>query len=159
MNAGSCIIFGRKAHTCNLLEECQLDGVVYIHISCFCTLMKQCLYCAYICYNLAYNYKLRNKKVDLGPNRRPFIKSSPFIKLQRLDHPMIIVQLTLIWCPENIICNMASGLLIGQFIFDLVSAPWWTVKVDERSSFRAIACKRTAVQPFLIHTRLRRECY
>jgi len=40
---------------------------------------------------------------------------------ERLDHPMI-VQLTLIWRPENIICNMASGLLIGQSIFDPVSA-------------------------------------
>jgi len=50
----------------------------------------------------------------------------------------MIVQLTLIiWRPENIICNMASGSLIGQSIFDLVSATWWTVKVDGRSSFRA----------------------
>jgi len=29
----------------------------------------------------------------------------------------MIVQLTLIWRPENIICNMESGSLIGQSIF------------------------------------------
>jgi len=49
----------------------------------------------------------------------------------------MIVQLTLIWRSENIICNMASGSLIGS-IFDLVSAT--TVKVDGRSSFSAWGC-------------------
>jgi len=34
----------------------------------------------------------------------------------------MIAQLLLIWRPENIICNMASGSLIGQSIFDPVSA-------------------------------------
>jgi len=49
----------------------------------------------------------------------------------------MIVQLPLIWRPENNICNMASGSLIGQSIFDLVSAGWRTVKVNERPSLRA----------------------
>jgi len=34
----------------------------------------------------------------------------------------MIVELTLIWRPENIICNMTSASLIGQSINDLVSA-------------------------------------
>jgi len=54
----------------------------------------------------------------------------------------MIVQLKQIWRPENIICNMASASLIGQPIFDLFSATWWTVKVAERSSFRAIVPKK-----------------
>jgi len=43
--------------------------------------------------------------------------------------------LTLIWRPENIICNMASGSLIGQSIFDLVSATNLEAKVGRRLSF------------------------
>jgi len=46
--------------------------------------------------------------------------------------------LTLIWRPETIICNMASGSLIGKSIFDLVSATNLEAKVGRRSSFGAL---------------------
>jgi len=42
---------------------------------------------------------------------------------ETIDRPMI-VQLTLIWRPENIFCNMASGSLIGLSIFDLGILGW-----------------------------------
>jgi len=55
---------------------------------------------------------------DLGGKRRPPIKFLVAETRGFNDRP----QLTLIWRPENIICNMASGSLIGLSIFDLVSA-------------------------------------
>jgi len=47
----------------------------------------------------------------------------------------------IIWRPENIICNMASGSLIGQSIFDLVSDTNLEAKVGRRSSFGALENK------------------
>jgi len=55
------------------------------------------------------------------------------------------------WRPENIICNMASGSLIGQSFIDLVSATWWTVKVNERSWFRASVLTAMTLIPVKNH--------
>jgi len=49
----------------------------------------------------------------------------------------MIVQLTLIGRPENIICNMASGSLIGQSLNYLSLPLILSSNFDERSSFRA----------------------
>jgi len=59
--------------------------------------------------------------------------------LPKFDDRDWIVQLTLIWRPEKIIPNMASGVLFGQSINNCLSVLFiLSSNFDERSSFRAL---------------------
>jgi len=79
------------------------------------------------------------RSASLDPKRRPFIKLNRSSSCRDyIDRPMI-VQFTLIWRPENIICNMASGSLIGQSNNCLSLSLLLSSTFDERSSFRTLA--------------------
>jgi len=60
----------------------------------------------------------------------------------------MIVHFPLIWRPENIICNMASGSLIGQSNNGLSLPSILSSNFDKNSSFRAIHCAISQLATF-----------